>query len=240
MPTPEARTAGQAIKEGIESKWTFPEYYYHLQPGGHVSAIRSHLPSSHFLRVDIQDFFGSINRTRVTRCLRPYFGYKLAREWAVHSTVRVSSAKGVTHLPYGFIQSPLLASVCLFRSALGRYLNRLHNSGEAVVSVYVDDILVSGSDHQRLASIYAEIAVAARRARLSLNQDKSVAPAREISAFNILLSEAAMKIDAARLAEFAAALADGAAPTRRQGILNYVASVCPEQARDLGTRQADG
>src|SRR5437763_9770416 len=88
VPTPEARAVGLKIKAQMQDKWCPPGYYFHLQRGGHVAAVRSHLESRRFLRADIRNFFGSINRTRVTRCLKPLVGYKVAREWAVNSTVR--------------------------------------------------------------------------------------------------------------------------------------------------------
>ena len=47
-------------------------------------------------------------------------------------------------LPYGFVQSVIIASFCLHKSALGRYLNKLGGSGFKV-SVYMDDIIVSTS-----------------------------------------------------------------------------------------------
>ena len=69
VPTPEAVTTGKKIKKTIEKCWRPPAYFFHLRVGGHVEALRSHLNHDNFLRVDIKDFFGSISRTRVTRCL---------------------------------------------------------------------------------------------------------------------------------------------------------------------------
>jgi len=233
VPTADARSTGIAIKHSIEAKWAVPDYHYHLQSGGHVAAIRSHLGNSRFLRADIENFFRSISRTRVTRCLKPMFGYKLAREYAVASTVQHPGEKGKPSLPYGFIQSQLLASVCLHESALGRFLLKLHGKAGVSVSVYVDDIIVSTSDPEHLDAIYAELGVAAKRAGLVLNPQKCLPPARQISAFNILLSEAVMSIEPARLAIFAQDLAAGASASQRSGILGYVASVCPAQLSGL-------
>ena len=69
-PSAESKALGQKIKAAVEKAWRPPNFYFHLRSGGHVEAVRSHLENTHFLRVDIQDFFGSVNRTRITRCLK--------------------------------------------------------------------------------------------------------------------------------------------------------------------------
>jgi len=178
VPTSEARREGIEIKRCIAARWHPPEYYYHLRKGGHVAAIQSHLGNSHFIRFDIQDSFGSINRTRVTRCLKPLVPYSEARAWANSSTVRDPVFKGKTHLPYGFVQSQMLASICLYRSALGTYLHRIHGKNGVVVCVYVDDVIVSACDVDELKVIYSQIQVASARSRLKLSQDKAPRPLR--------------------------------------------------------------
>jgi hypothetical protein len=233
VPTEDARSTGIAIKHSIEAKWAVPDYYYHLQSGGHVAAIRSHLGNSWFLRADIQNFFGSISRTRITRCLKPMFGYTVAREYAVASTVQHPGEKGKASLPYGFIQSQLLASICLHESALGRFLHRVHGKAGVSASVYVDDIIASAPEPEHLEEIYAGLGLAAKRAQLVLNPQKGTPPTRQISAFNILLSEAAMSIEPARLTKFAEDLAAGTSASQKRGILAYVASVCPAQLSGL-------
>lgn len=228
VPAADTRAAGIRIKAEVEQVWTPPDYYFHLQSGGHVAALRSHVGSNVFLKADIQNFFGSINRTRVTRCLRSRLGYKRAREWAVVSTIQDPGSKSAT-IPYGFVQSQLLASLCLYESALGRLLHRLHGSPAVAVAVYVDDIIISTRDASLLQAIHAELRIAADRSRLIFNATKSTEPAPEVSAFNILLSEASMTIEVARLEAFASALAAGATPSQRRGIEAYVTSVCPTQ-----------
>jgi hypothetical protein len=236
VPTPEARSDGADIKRRISALWEPPEYYYHAQRGGHVAAIRSHLENSRFVRFDIQDFFGSINRTRVTRCLKSLVPYSTARAWATASTVRDPLFRSKAHIPYGFVQSQLLASICLFRSALGKYLHRIHGRHGILVSVYVDDVIVSARDTDELEMVYAEIQIASARSKLILSPSKSTAPAAQVSAFNILLSEASMSINPERLAAFSAALAAGSSDSQRIGILRYVESVCPQQLGVLETQ----
>jgi hypothetical protein len=118
VPTAETRKLGREIKLAIERRWTPPPYYFHLRRGGHVQALSSHVGNYIFARLDIQNFFGSINRTRVTRCLTSKFGYKQAREWANASTVVDRDTKR-SFVPFGFVQSPIVASLCLSESALG-------------------------------------------------------------------------------------------------------------------------
>jgi len=124
VPTDEARQLGYAIKQLIEERWRPPKNYFHLTSGGHVRAIHSHLENKFFVHLDIQNFFGQVSATRVTRWLKPLVGYEKAREFAKASTV-AHPVHGGTMLPFGFVQSPLLASLCLFHSALGRCLNEV-------------------------------------------------------------------------------------------------------------------
>jgi hypothetical protein len=233
VPTPETRSEGAEIKRLVFARWEAPSYYFHLRKGGHVAAIQSHINNSRFIRCDIQYFFGSINRTRVTRCLKSMVPYPKARAWASSSTVRDPGPWGRTHIPYGFVQSQLLASICLSRSALGRFLHRIHGKHGLVVSVYVDDVIVSASDGGELDEVYMQMQRAATRSKLALNVEKCAAPSPQVSAFNILLSEASMSIDPVRLAAFSAVLGAGASDSQRKGIFNYVRSVCPAQVEAL-------
>jgi hypothetical protein len=229
VPTPETRLEGAEIKRKVSALWQPPPYYYHLHKGGHVTAIKSHLDNSHFIRCDIRDFFGSISKTRITRGLKPLVSYPTARSWASCSTVQSPGHIGSAHIPYGFIQSQLLASLCLYRSALGKLLHRIHDKQGLIVSVYVDDVIVSARDARVLSEVYAKIHAAAERSKLDLNLEKCVSPSLQVSAFNILISEDAMSIEPVRLAAFAAALGVATTDARRKGILNYVKSVCPAQ-----------
>jgi hypothetical protein len=112
-------------------------------------------------------------------------------------------------------------------------LHRIHGKSGIVVSVYVDDVIVSACDADQLKKVYTRIQEASARSRLILSPSKSAAPALQVSAFNILLSEAAMSIDPGRLAQFSAVLAAGASDSQRSGILSYVKSVCPPQLEIL-------
>ena len=225
--------AGRHIKVSIENACELPSYYYHLQPGGHVAALKAHLGNSWFLHADIRDFFGSINRTRVTRTLKPLFSYAVARRWAVDSSVHLPDNPSRNFLPYGFVQSPILASVCLRASALGKYLHQVQKMKGLAVTVYVDDIILSAPDRALVEKSCNEIQAAAYRSRFQLDLGPSSGPAPEISAFNIVLSEASMAIHPKRFSAFTHALAAGASEQQRQAIIGYVQSVCPSQVGDL-------
>lgn len=230
VPTLEAIALGKQIKKRLESAWTPPSYYFHLRKGGHVAALKSHMDHSSFLHVDIQDFFGNINRTRVTRCLKLIVGYKLARDWATASTVAHPAVNTCTIVPYGFVQSQIIAALCLSESALGTCLDKIRRNDAVAVSVYVDDIIVSTSDPQLCITLFDLLKVAASRARFTLTEQ---APSSQITAFNIELSRNLLLVGRARLQEFSAALAKATTDAQRKGILKYVASVNASQSSAL-------
>ena len=233
VPTLDSIDAGSKIKKAIEAFWTPPPYYFHLRSGGHVEAIKSHLGHTSFLHIDIQDFFGSINRSRVTRCLRPKFGYEIAREMANASTVRHPNEKNRYIVPYGFVQSQIVAALCLDESTLGTYLDKLSKMKDVSLSVYVDDIIISCNDPQLSALILERIDAAAERARFILNAGKQEGPAGAITAFNILVNSDSMKIETGRLKKFTEDLALATSEHQRAGILSYVKSVNVEQGAAL-------
>ena len=229
VPTPESVVEGRRIKKQVESTWKAPEYYFHLHAGGHVAALRSHLVHTHFLHVDIEDFFGQINRSRITRCLKTRVGYELAREWANSSTVAHPTDHSRFIIPYGFVQSQIIAALCLSESALGICLDKIHNTTAAAVSVYVDDIIVSTDESSLCHLLSGMLSTASSRARLDFNQAKQQGPAASVTAFNIALSNNQLLIESDRLTKFSAALSEAKSEAQRNGILAYVNSVNPTQ-----------
>lgn len=232
-PTEEYREFGKEIKKASRKAWRPPLYYFHLRRGGHVAALRRHMRYKYFVRFDIEDFFGRINRTRVTRCLRPYFGYAKAREMADRSTVRHPTEKGRWALPLGFVQSPLLASVALSKSKLGKVLETIEKSPGMHVSLYVDDIILSGDDPDKLKDVCEKLIEASIKSGLAFNASKSQGPAGQITAFNIELTHGNLAISQERLDEFDLALSAGASEAQREGILSYVTSVNADQAKQI-------
>lgn len=234
VPTPEAFEKGTNLKKLLAQRWKPPRNYFHLRRGGHVAALRSHLLGTVFAHVDIKGFFASINRTRVTRSLKRFLPYDDARDWANESTVVVPSESVRRYvLPFGFVQSPILASLSLYDSALGKTLRKVQKEFGVVVSVYVDDIVVSSIDEECLSEAMSWIKSAAARSGFCLNDKKEQGPAARVNAFNITLSSGGLAIEASRMAEFMKAFENSTSDDQRRGLLGYVASVNPAQAKKL-------
>jgi hypothetical protein len=103
-----------------------PEYFFHYRRGGHVDALHRHLNNNYFFRIDLKNFFYSIGRNRISRLLRQLHFPGNSRTYAEWSTVRNPYREGPNYvLPIGFRQSPLLASLALYDSAVA--------SGEVVI-----------------------------------------------------------------------------------------------------------
>lgn len=232
-PTDESIRIGHEIKSAIEKAWTPPDYYFHLRSGGHVGAIRSHAASKYFLRVDIQNFFGSINKTRVTRCLNKFFNYQKARDWAFASTVIAPTGVKRTILPFGFVQSQLISAVCLNESSLGKCIAKMHSDKSFCVSVYVDDIIVSSDNEASCATALDQIREAADRSKFILNEDKLEGPSESITAFNVVISNNRIEVEASRMADFKTTIATSTNEYEKAGIVSYVLSLNTEQAAEL-------
>lgn len=235
VPTAASIQTGQEIKRAIESRWTPPPNYYHLLAGGHVEAIRSHTNNSWFIHLDIKNFFGSINRSRITRCLKNLFGYERAREIANISTV-IHPKCGEFILPFGFVQSPIIASICLHKSALGSCLRSLQTDG-FTVSVYMDDLIISSATLDGAHKALADINHHAARSGFQLNREKEEGPAPKITAFNIDLSASQIAIDPTRLKAFSEALESSSSAHQQLGILGYIKSVNAEQHKEISQSQ---
>jgi hypothetical protein len=233
VPSEESRSIGLELRTDLASIWDPPRFFYHLRSGGHVAALRAHLGNSVFVHLDIEDFFGCVSKTRITRCLKPLVGYEKARQIARESVVFHPTDKSRLMVPYGFVQSQLLASICLADSALGRYMTHLSESARAAISVYVDDIIISTRDSRVAHEIHAEIQNAAKRAHFRLRPKGNQVPSLEIRAFNIMLRENSMLVAGDRMIDFVTALRSSSSDAQKQGIVSYVETICPTQAQSL-------
>lgn len=224
VPNKNTRLYGKQIKCRIEKLWVKPDYYFHLRNGGHVESLKIHLKNTYFIHVDIQSFFENINKSRVTRNLKNLVGYKAARLIAEESTVQCPNSNSKKYiLPFGFVQSPILASLCLHKSRLGVYLDTLRRSDDIEISVYMDDIIVSGCNLSELEEILKKLHSISVHSGFPLNETKTQISS-SISSFNIEVSHMKLVISKQRMLEFLEAFKNGNVHQRR-GIVSYIFSV---------------
>ncbi|MGM4999498.1 reverse transcriptase domain-containing protein [Tardiphaga sp. 538_B7_N1_4] len=229
VPTGQCERKGRRILKYF-SKFEFPEYYYHYAEGGHVAAMHAHLESRLFFKVDIQDFYYSIARMRVTRALRS-FGYRGANTLATWSTVRNPIVGGPDHvLPIGFVQSPLLASLVLMKSAVAGAMERAVTNGVRI-SVFMDDFVGSHDDLEVLQAAYTDVRDSAVEAGLLPNPAKLVAPTDAITAFNCDLQLARASVTAERIAKYEAR--HNRTPQSDASFLQYCNLVSSKNAPEL-------
>ena len=231
VPSEESVNAGRSIKAIIEACWSAPSYYYHLKKGGHVKALKSHTDGKFFIHLDLKNFFCSINKSKITRVLKSRVGYEKARDIAIASTVRNPKPEESSFiLPFGFVQSPILASICLHRSKLGKTLHELNKRKQTIVSVYVDDIIISTQSLSEAAAALTAVKAAAERSGFPLNSEKEEGPAEKITAFNIELSHALMALNGGRFGQFLECYQESENYHQIAGILGYVESVNLQQS----------
>lgn len=231
VQTDEEVEVGNHIIEIVTKRWPAPTNYFHLRKGGHVLAMHRHSTDRHFARLDIADFFRSVSRTKVQRVLKDIgFSFAEALDLSHRSCVHFDGRRS---LPFGYVQSPILASLVLDKSALGQAIRSAKGNG-VFVSVFMDDIIISHSDDEAaVADAVTRIEAAAVEARFSLAADKRQGPADSITAFNIILTHGSLAITPDRLEDFAREVLQWGNTPQSHGILGYVASVNTEQAKSL-------
>src|SRR3546814_16029305 len=87
---------------------------------------------------------------------------------ACDSTVDKRPPHRAFSLPFGFVQSPIVASVVLAQSALGGAIRRLSRDG-MTITVYVDDITLSGPNEHRVGEAIAALETAAALSVITFN-----------------------------------------------------------------------
>ncbi|MDX1303430.1 reverse transcriptase domain-containing protein [Photobacterium sp.] len=234
VPKEETKLLGRKIIDVVNKKWTAPEYFFHLKKGGHVRALKEHTKNVFFSCLDLTDFFGSMSRTRVTRSLKSHIGYEAARALAKASTVPHLRMNEHSHsIPYGFSQSPILATLCLDKSTLGQCIKQCHESRDVTVTIYMDDIVISSSDSVYLATWITLFKEAALKSKLVLNDSKESPIATSVEVFNIELSHKHLKVTEERFNLFYKAYNESDSLQQRNGIGGYVWTVNPAQAKML-------
>ncbi len=234
VPSQSSRLSGKAIVKKVKLEWAPPKYFYHLRRGGHLAALNAHLENKYFSRLDIKNFFGSITASRITRTLKPYFGYNLSRDIAKQSTVRIPGLlERKLMLPFGFIQSAILASICLDKSSLGIFLKRIKRDKSLSLSVYMDDILISSNDQQRLIEVTAELKSYFSKSHWVSNAGKEVIAADSMTAFNIDMLQYEMRVSEEKMKQFAFNFSETENINKKKGIYSYVKTVNDGQLIDL-------
>jgi len=219
VPTKIGRRIGTEIKEAVEGAYAFGPIYFHLRRGGHVAAMHHHREKNTFARIDISNFFYSISRRRVQSAL-DRIGVGNACFYAKWSTVLSPFGNPRYALPYGFVQSPILASLVIATSDLGQHLLKLPASVKA--GVYVDDISLSSDDADELQRAYnATLAVIAADG-FAVNPGKLRPPAPAIDIFNCDLSHGKASVTDDRINAF---LATNPSQAAEDAFVAYCASV---------------
>lgn len=201
VPNRECNRRAQRLIE-FGSTLDLPDYFYHYRRGGHVDALHRHLECVHFFRIDLKNFFYSIGRNRVSRLLRQSGFPGSARTYAEWSSVRNPYLDGPRYaLPIGFRQSPLLASLALWRSAVASAIEEALRRG-VFVSVYFDDLIGSSDDPYQLWVAYDGILDACVQSNLVVNPEKLIQPADAIIAFNCHLTYGRAEVTEERIKKF--------------------------------------
>lgn len=180
-PTLLGRKIGNDLKDQVERAVLFDDFYYHLNKGGHIAALHQHRPNHYFARIDIKNFFYSIARNRVVRALRQ-IEIDRPEHYGKWSCVKNPFVEPSYSLPYGFVQSPILASLVLMQSAIGGLLRDL--AKDMTVAVYVDDISISSNDESNLNTAYERLLLSLADSNFIPNKQKLRTPNKGIDIFN--------------------------------------------------------
>ena len=66
VPNDKCERRGRRMLQFFKKRVVYPDYMYHIKKGGHVAALHAHLNNALFFKIDIQNFYYSIARMRVT------------------------------------------------------------------------------------------------------------------------------------------------------------------------------
>lgn len=218
-PSAIGRRIGAEVKSAVEAAYDFDPIYFHLRKGGHVAAMHHHRGHRHFARIDIARFFYSVSRRRVQSAL-DRVGVGNAAFYAKWSTVANPYRDPRFSLPYGFVQSPVLASLVIATSALGNHLRVL--PPEVTVGVYVDDVSLSSDDLHALQAAYDATLDALAGDGFAVNADKLRPPAESIDIFNCDLTHGSSVVRDDRIADF---VAMGPTQAAEEAFIAYCAAV---------------
>lgn len=199
VPNEKGYEIGYRLKGLVEQATIFERFYFHLRSGGHVAALHEHRKNRHFARVDLKNFFYSISRNHVARALRE-IGIPKAGDYAKFSCVKNPYLDPSYSLPYGFVQSPILATLVFSRSVLGDFLREIQR--DISVSVYMDDIAISSAVNDVLQKAFEELKVKIQEANFPINLEKTTPPTELMGLFNCELEFNRASVTETRRAAF--------------------------------------
>ncbi|ATU92001.1 reverse transcriptase domain-containing protein [Phyllobacterium zundukense] len=198
-PNDFGRKLGKKLKTKIEDTYQFADFNYHFREGAHIQALHDHRANKFFCRVDIERFFYSVKRNRVKRALKE-IGINKPEYYAKWSTVKNPYDDGGYVVPYGFVQSPIVATLVVALSPIGIFLRNL--DPQITRSIYMDDICLSGADKALLETSFAGLCEAVADSGFLLNTDKTREPAPMIDIFNCDLEHARSEVLQTRKDEY--------------------------------------
>ena len=224
VPTNHGRVRGSEIKSVVEKRWQAPKNYFHLRDGGHVVAVRIHHSAQWVASLDLLRFFDQISRGKIFRSLKR-LGFVQSDAWeiACDSTVDKAPPARLFSVPFGFVQSPLIASLVLAHSALGKCIERLRRTG-VDITVYMDDITISSNSQAAISSAIDQLIAAAHLAGFDFNPEKMQMTSPSVTSFNIEFGSGSMSITSERMRQFEKSFLDGN-EYQKHGILSYISSI---------------
>jgi hypothetical protein len=200
VPTKRGRAIGHELTKLVKRHYNPDPFIFHLgEDGGHVTALHHHRNNKYFSKIDLSRFFYTIGRNRVKATLKA-IGVPRPEYYARWSCVKNPYAPPSYALPYGFVQSPLVATLVLSRSGLGELLRAI--ADRITVSVYVDDIALSCNNRRNIDRAYAKLRKTILKSNFAINERKSIAPALTVDVFNCHLTRNETLVTDERQAEF--------------------------------------
>lgn len=200
-PNDRGKRIGIDIKRQVELAYTFDDFVYHLRQGGHIGALHKHRPHAFFAKADIKLFFYSISRSKVQRALKG-IGIPRPEHYAKWSCVKNPFGEPNYALPYGFVQSPILATVVLLESVVGTLLRQLYNTPDLAISLYMDDIALSSDDEKLLDDSHRRLLAALNEANYELSPEKTCPPTYTLELFNCHMTTGATVVMQTRIDKF--------------------------------------
>ncbi len=231
LPTDDCREFGKEVCRSVLDAWKPNECFFHLgKKTGHIGAMRLHKNSKFLAKRDFQNFFGSATRTKVHRALRSV-GFNQTDAFDIAARSVVVGNDGRKFIPYGFVQSMCLATLALDESALGQLL-KSRAEFNVKVSIYVDDVIISGNDRAEVDHFLTIFDEFANKSGWPIAIDKSVNTTDLIEIFNCRLAGASIEITEDRLQEFLRQYRGGS-ELSQNAIVHYVSAVNRNQGEWL-------